>query len=197
MENTAFFGDVVLRFPRIVHHYFDRNSNWNLLIRWGIGFCNQSGVFDQGPHSPILSLVRTGAQDVWGPASRGVLYAWSLPAASPERKPFVVFSCDEPHGTLRCHLKGFRADLGPYGSSPDPHLSGKPWAWVPARRERPAGEQEAGEGREGVTSCSSSADGTGAGDQRERLRLPEPIQSGPHRGELWGLVVMSVLPLPS
>lgn len=57
MENTAFFGDVVLRFPRIVHHYFDHNSNWNLLIRWGISFCNQSGVFDQGPHSPILSLM--------------------------------------------------------------------------------------------------------------------------------------------
>lgn len=60
VENTAFFGDVVLRFPRIVHHYFDHNSNWNLLIRWGISFCNQSGVFDQGPHAPILSLVRTG-----------------------------------------------------------------------------------------------------------------------------------------
>ncbi|XP_005379424.2 PREDICTED: coiled-coil domain-containing protein 134 [Chinchilla lanigera] len=57
VENTAFFGDVVLRFPRIVHHYFDRNSNWNLLIRWGISFCNQTGVFDQGPHSPILSLM--------------------------------------------------------------------------------------------------------------------------------------------
>nr|BAE20987.1 unnamed protein product [Mus musculus] len=57
VENTAFFGDVVLRFPKIVHHYFDHNSNWNLLIRWGISFCNQTGVFDQGPHSPILSLM--------------------------------------------------------------------------------------------------------------------------------------------
>ncbi|XP_024593225.1 coiled-coil domain-containing protein 134 [Neophocaena asiaeorientalis asiaeorientalis] len=57
VENTAFFGDVVLRFPRIVHHCFDHNSNWNLLIRWGISFCNQSGVFDQGPHSPILRLM--------------------------------------------------------------------------------------------------------------------------------------------
>lgn len=57
LENTAFFGDVVLRFPRIVHHYFDHNSNWNLLIRWGISFCTQSGVFDQGPHAPILSLM--------------------------------------------------------------------------------------------------------------------------------------------
>nr|XP_009663648.1 PREDICTED: coiled-coil domain-containing protein 134 [Struthio camelus australis] len=58
VENTAFFGDVVLRFPKIVHHYFDRNSNWNNLIRWGIGFCNLTGVFEQGPHSQVLGLVR-------------------------------------------------------------------------------------------------------------------------------------------
>lgn len=57
LENTAFFGDVLLRLPRVVHYYFDQNSNWNLLIRWGISFCNQSGVFDQGPHSPILNLM--------------------------------------------------------------------------------------------------------------------------------------------
>lgn len=57
VENTAFFGDVVLRFPKIVHHYFDRNSNWNNLIRWGIGFCNLTGVFEQGPHSQVLRLV--------------------------------------------------------------------------------------------------------------------------------------------
>lgn len=58
VENTAFFGDVVLRFPKIVHHYFDRNSNWNNLIRWGIGFCNLTGVFERGPHSQLLGLVR-------------------------------------------------------------------------------------------------------------------------------------------
>ncbi|XP_028671120.1 coiled-coil domain-containing protein 134-like [Erpetoichthys calabaricus] len=57
VENTAFFGDVALRFPKIVHHYFDRNSNWNLLIRWGLGFCNQTGVFDGGPHGQVLSLM--------------------------------------------------------------------------------------------------------------------------------------------
>ena len=28
IENTAFFGDVALRFPRIVHHYYDRNAGW-------------------------------------------------------------------------------------------------------------------------------------------------------------------------
>ncbi|XP_008108961.1 coiled-coil domain-containing protein 134 [Anolis sagrei] len=57
VENTAFFGDVVLRFPKIVHHYFDRNSNWHNLIRWGISFCNQTGVFDQGSHSQVLGLM--------------------------------------------------------------------------------------------------------------------------------------------
>lgn len=91
LENTAFFGDVVLRFPRIVHHYFDHNSNWNLLIRWGISFCNQSGVFDQGPHSPILNLVRTRAEAFWSPGSH-VLCTSQLPAAGPECQLLVAFS---------------------------------------------------------------------------------------------------------
>ncbi|XP_039770036.1 coiled-coil domain-containing protein 134 isoform X3 [Ornithorhynchus anatinus] len=42
---------------KVVHHYFDRNSNWNSLIRWGISFCNQTGIFDQGPHSQVLGLM--------------------------------------------------------------------------------------------------------------------------------------------
>ncbi|XP_069764187.1 coiled-coil domain-containing protein 134-like isoform X3 [Narcine bancroftii] len=57
VENTAFFGDVALRFPKIVHYYFDQNSNWNNLIRWGISFCNQTGVFDGGPHTHLLNLM--------------------------------------------------------------------------------------------------------------------------------------------
>ncbi|XP_072127847.1 coiled-coil domain-containing protein 134-like [Mobula birostris] len=57
VENTAFFGDVALRFPKIVHYYFDRNSNWNNLIRWGISFCNQTGVFEGGPHTQLLNLM--------------------------------------------------------------------------------------------------------------------------------------------
>ncbi|KAI4821755.1 hypothetical protein KUCAC02_007339 [Chaenocephalus aceratus] len=35
VENTAFFGDVALRFPRIVHHYYDRNEDWDGMLRWG------------------------------------------------------------------------------------------------------------------------------------------------------------------
>lgn len=58
VENTAFFGDVVLRFPRIVHHYYDRNSEWGGLLRWGLNFCNQTGVFTGGAHQHVLTLVR-------------------------------------------------------------------------------------------------------------------------------------------
>ncbi|MEQ2212475.1 hypothetical protein XENOCAPTIV_000157, partial [Xenoophorus captivus] len=58
VENTAFFGDVALRFPRIVHHYYDRNSDWGGLLRWGLNFCNQTGVFTGGAHQHVLTLVR-------------------------------------------------------------------------------------------------------------------------------------------
>ncbi len=58
VENTAFFGDVALRFPRIVHHYYDRNVDWSRLLRWGLRFCNQTGVFSGGAHQHVLTLVR-------------------------------------------------------------------------------------------------------------------------------------------
>ncbi|CAG5897470.1 unnamed protein product [Menidia menidia] len=57
VENTAFFGDVALRFPRIVHHYYDRNTDWGGLLRWGLNFCNQTGVFTGGAHQHVLTLM--------------------------------------------------------------------------------------------------------------------------------------------
>ncbi|XP_016323952.1 coiled-coil domain-containing protein 134-like [Sinocyclocheilus anshuiensis] len=57
VENTAFFGDVALRFPRIVHHYYDRNADWSRLLRWGLRFCNQTGVFSGGAHQHVLMLM--------------------------------------------------------------------------------------------------------------------------------------------
>uniref|UniRef100_A0A3B1KJS7 Coiled-coil domain containing 134 n=1 Tax=Astyanax mexicanus TaxID=7994 RepID=A0A3B1KJS7_ASTMX len=57
VENTAFFGDVALRFPRIVHHYYDRNVEWGGLLRWGLRFCNLTGVFTEGPHQHVLTLM--------------------------------------------------------------------------------------------------------------------------------------------
>uniref|UniRef100_A0A4W4G8C7 Uncharacterized protein n=1 Tax=Electrophorus electricus TaxID=8005 RepID=A0A4W4G8C7_ELEEL len=56
VENTAFFGDVALRFPRIVHHYYDRNTEWGGLLRWGLRFCNQTGVFSGGGPSMSQEL---------------------------------------------------------------------------------------------------------------------------------------------
>ncbi|XP_043083184.1 coiled-coil domain-containing protein 134 isoform X1 [Puntigrus tetrazona] len=57
VENTAFFGDVALRFPRIVHHYYDRDVDWSRLLRWGLRFCNQTGVFSGGAHQHVLTLM--------------------------------------------------------------------------------------------------------------------------------------------
>lgn len=57
VENTAFFGDVLLRFPKIVHGYFDPNVRWQALARWGIDFCNRTGVFDTGTYSKLLMLM--------------------------------------------------------------------------------------------------------------------------------------------
>lgn len=57
IENTAFFGDVALRFPRIVHHYYDRNADWGALLRWGLRFCNLTGVFAGGAHQHVLTLM--------------------------------------------------------------------------------------------------------------------------------------------
>uniref|UniRef100_A0A671NVY2 Coiled-coil domain-containing protein 134-like n=1 Tax=Sinocyclocheilus anshuiensis TaxID=1608454 RepID=A0A671NVY2_9TELE len=57
VENTAFFGDVALRFPRIVHHYYDQNVDWSGLLRWGLRFCNQTGVFSGGAHQHVLTLM--------------------------------------------------------------------------------------------------------------------------------------------
>lgn len=57
VENSAFFGDVALRFPRIVHHYYDRNPDWSVVLRWGLDFCNRTGVFTGGTHQHVLSLM--------------------------------------------------------------------------------------------------------------------------------------------
>lgn len=65
VENTAFFGDVALRFPRIVHHYFDRNADWVGLLRWGLNFCNQTGVFAGGAHQHVLTLVRSPNESIF------------------------------------------------------------------------------------------------------------------------------------
>uniref|UniRef100_A0A8C6LZ28 Coiled-coil domain containing 134 n=1 Tax=Nothobranchius furzeri TaxID=105023 RepID=A0A8C6LZ28_NOTFU len=72
VENTAFFGDVALRFPRIVHHYYDRNADWGGLLRWGLNFCNQTGVFTGGAHQHVLTLVKPDVPNVTLLSERGL-----------------------------------------------------------------------------------------------------------------------------
>ncbi|PVD35082.1 hypothetical protein C0Q70_06363 [Pomacea canaliculata] len=55
-ENTALFGDMVLRMPKAVHEFYDRNREWQLLLAWSYGFCNQSQVFE-GSGETLLNLM--------------------------------------------------------------------------------------------------------------------------------------------
>lgn len=56
LENTALFGDMVLRMPTAVHEFYDKNREWQLLLAWSYGFCNESAVFE-GPHQMMLNLM--------------------------------------------------------------------------------------------------------------------------------------------
>ncbi|XP_005097575.1 coiled-coil domain-containing protein 134 [Aplysia californica] len=60
LENTAMFGDMVLRLPDLVHDLYDRQREWQLLLAWSYGFCTQSGAFE-GPNEQLLHLM---AQEV-------------------------------------------------------------------------------------------------------------------------------------
>lgn len=55
-ENTAMFGDLVLRLPDIVHSIYDKNKDWQLLLGWCYWFCKESGVFDE-KNGRLLHLV--------------------------------------------------------------------------------------------------------------------------------------------
>lgn len=55
-ENTAMFGDLVLRLPDIVHSIYDKNKDWQLLLGWCYWFCKESGVFDE-TNGKLLHLV--------------------------------------------------------------------------------------------------------------------------------------------
>jgi len=59
-ENTAMFGDMVLRMPDPVHDIYDRRKDWQILTNWGYGFSLESGTFD-GPNEMLLRLM---AQEV-------------------------------------------------------------------------------------------------------------------------------------
>ncbi|XP_067663085.1 coiled-coil domain-containing protein 134-like [Haliotis asinina] len=59
-ENTAMFGDMVLRLPDIVHPMYDKNRDWQMTLNWCVMFCNMSLLFE-GSSGTLLNLM---AQEV-------------------------------------------------------------------------------------------------------------------------------------
>lgn len=41
LENTALFGEIILRFPDIANLVLKTNNNWDILLQWSIAFSNQ------------------------------------------------------------------------------------------------------------------------------------------------------------
>ncbi|KXJ23947.1 coiled-coil domain-containing protein 134 [Exaiptasia diaphana] len=56
LENTALFGDILLRLPDITHQILRRSKEHELLIKWCISICNATEVYD-GTGRQLLNLV--------------------------------------------------------------------------------------------------------------------------------------------
>ncbi|XP_053995988.1 coiled-coil domain-containing protein 134-like [Hylaeus anthracinus] len=42
VENTLFFGDVVLHFPHVMHRILKKQEKWNAIINWSLNFTNRT-----------------------------------------------------------------------------------------------------------------------------------------------------------
>jgi hypothetical protein len=47
LENTAFFGDILLRLPDISHKILTLKHEWEVLLNWSLGFSNQTHLLDK------------------------------------------------------------------------------------------------------------------------------------------------------
>ncbi|XP_077983771.1 coiled-coil domain-containing protein 134-like [Glandiceps talaboti] len=56
LENTAFFGEILLRLPDISHDIYDKRREWKETMAWSVLFAQQTGVFE-GVHATFLHLV--------------------------------------------------------------------------------------------------------------------------------------------
>ena len=56
VENTAFFGDLLLRLPDIVHDLLKRNHEWHVMVHWSIAFANETGIYEKAD-AKLLHLV--------------------------------------------------------------------------------------------------------------------------------------------
>ncbi|XP_070553139.1 coiled-coil domain-containing protein 134-like [Ptychodera flava] len=56
LENTAFFGEVLLRLPDISHDIYEKRKDWLEIMTWAIKFSEKTRVFE-GIHGKFLNLV--------------------------------------------------------------------------------------------------------------------------------------------
>jgi len=47
LENTAFFGDILLRLPEISYKILTSKHEWEVLLQWSLGFSNQTHLLDK------------------------------------------------------------------------------------------------------------------------------------------------------
>lgn len=60
LENTAFFGEIVLRLPDISHAVLAENKANALMVHWAVGFANSTGFYDH----TTTELVNLVAQEL-------------------------------------------------------------------------------------------------------------------------------------
>lgn len=56
LENTALFGDIVLRLPDVAHEVLRARHEWDVLLRWCLGFSTQTRLLDPAT-TRLVSLV--------------------------------------------------------------------------------------------------------------------------------------------
>lgn len=61
LENSALFGEIVLRFPEISQSVLNTNNDWSILYQWSIGFCNLTqNLLDKS----TITLIRLVSQEL-------------------------------------------------------------------------------------------------------------------------------------
>ncbi|KAG7203781.1 hypothetical protein KM043_013802 [Ampulex compressa] len=58
LENTAFFGDIVLHLPDITHRILKAQKKWNATIHWSLNFANETKHFLDRDTKNMMHLVR-------------------------------------------------------------------------------------------------------------------------------------------
>ncbi|KAL3267588.1 hypothetical protein HHI36_011706 [Cryptolaemus montrouzieri] len=57
LENTALFSEIIIRYPDLSTAALKTNNNWDILLQWGIAFCNQMRYLLDKSTVKLLHLV--------------------------------------------------------------------------------------------------------------------------------------------